>query len=193
MRTRARQKRLAAQDHGRHLARQGDPLHVTGCMLYWAEGSKRRNDVEFTNSDPDMLGAFVAFLCRCYEVPRDSVRLTLNVHLNNGLALSEIEEWWLSRLTLPRSALGSHTVNSYSRRSGQTRRTLPFGPPASWSTPPSCSRASTARFRSTPGLHGPSGSISDPGGDGVGPAIQRGPGKAIDRSDPADTLAARGA
>jgi len=58
-------------------------------MLYWAEGSKRRNDVEFTNSDPD----------------------------NGGL----------SRLALPRSALGSHTVNSYSRRSGQTRRTLPFG------------------------------------------------------------------
>ena len=102
-------------------------MHVTGCMLYWAEGSKRRNDVEFTNSDPDMLGTFVEFLCRCYEVPRDDVRLTLNVHLNNGLALSEIEEWWLGRLHLSRCALGSHTVNSYSRRSGQTRRTLPFG------------------------------------------------------------------
>jgi transposase-like protein len=127
MRTRARRKRLAAQDHGRHLARQGDPLHVTGCMLYWAEGSKRRNDVEFTNSDPDMLRTFVEFLSGCYEVPRDNVRLTLNVHLNNGLALSEIEEWWLARLNLSRCSLGSHTVNRYSRRSGQTRRTLPFG------------------------------------------------------------------
>lgn len=127
MRTRARRKRLAAQDHGRHLARQGDPLHVTGCMLYWAEGSKRRNDVEFANSDPDMLRTFVEFLSRCYEVPRDNVRLTLNVHLNNGLALSEIEEWWLARLNFSRCSLGSHTVNRYSRRSGQTRRTLPFG------------------------------------------------------------------
>jgi transposase-like protein len=53
MRSQARQRRLAAQDHGRQLAGQEEPLHVTGCMLYWAEGSKRRNDVEFTNSDPD--------------------------------------------------------------------------------------------------------------------------------------------
>ena len=33
-------------------------------MLYWAEGSKRRNCVEFTNSDPDMMRRFVKFLRR---------------------------------------------------------------------------------------------------------------------------------
>ena len=60
---------------------------MTGCMLYWAEGSKRRNDVEFTNSDPDMVRKFVEFLSRCYGVAPDDVRLTLNVHLDNGLRL----------------------------------------------------------------------------------------------------------
>src|SRR5689334_21671122 len=31
----ARERRLAAQEHGRALARGGDPLHQRGCMLYW--------------------------------------------------------------------------------------------------------------------------------------------------------------
>jgi transposase-like protein len=127
MRRRARQRRLAAQDHGRRLARQRVPLHITGCMLYWAEGSKRRNDVEFTNSDPDMIRTFVEFLSRCYAVTRDDLRLTLNVHLDNGLGLSEIEEWWLTRLGLSRRCLGSHTVGRYSRASARTRRSLPYG------------------------------------------------------------------
>jgi AcrR family transcriptional regulator len=127
MRARAREKRLAAQEHGRHLARQNNPLHLTGCTLYWAEGSKRRNDVEFTNSDPDMMRTFVAFLRRCYEVRPDHLRLTLNLHLNNGLRLSEIEAWWLARLNLSPRCLGSHTVNRYSRASAGRRRTLPYG------------------------------------------------------------------
>jgi transcriptional regulator with XRE-family HTH domain len=127
MRTRARQKRLAAQDHGRHLARQGSVLHASGCMLYWAEGSKRRNDVEFTNSDPDLMRTFVEFLTRCHGVRSEAMSLTVNVHLNNGLRLSEVEEWWLTRLHLPRSCLGSHTVNRSSRTSSQPRRRLPYG------------------------------------------------------------------
>jgi hypothetical protein len=127
MRSQARRRRLLAQDHGRQLARRKDPLHLAGCMLYWAEGSKKRNDVEFTNSDPDMTRTFVEFLGRCYGVAPDDLRLTLNVHLDNGLALSEVEEWWLARLGLPRSCLGTHTVNRYSRASTQTRRSLPYG------------------------------------------------------------------
>jgi hypothetical protein len=41
----ARWARLAAQEHGRAQAGQGDLLHLQGCMLFWAEGSRRRNSV----------------------------------------------------------------------------------------------------------------------------------------------------
>jgi transposase-like protein len=50
---RARTLRRNAQERGREQARQGDPLHLAGCMLYWAEGSRERNAVIFTNSDPE--------------------------------------------------------------------------------------------------------------------------------------------
>src|SRR3954469_1755577 len=56
-----REARLAAQERGRKLARAGDPLHCAGCMLFWAEGSKRRNHVTFTNADSEMVRYFLRF------------------------------------------------------------------------------------------------------------------------------------
>ena len=75
----ARSARLQAQAHGRALAALGDPLHRAGCMLYWAEGSKGRNKVTFTNSDPDMVRFFLAFLRQCYDVDDERVTLAVNV------------------------------------------------------------------------------------------------------------------
>ncbi|HRF94928.1 MAG TPA: helix-turn-helix domain-containing protein, partial [Aggregatilineales bacterium] len=35
------------QNEGRIKAREGNILHMTGCMLYWTEGAKRRNSIIF--------------------------------------------------------------------------------------------------------------------------------------------------
>lgn len=123
----ARRRRLAAQEHGRQMARQGNPLHLAGCMLYWAEGTKGRNRVQLTNSDPHMLVYFVKFLRECYEVPDDRIRFTVNCHLNNGLSIETIETAWLERLQLPPGCVRQHTLNSHSSASKMTRRTLPHG------------------------------------------------------------------
>jgi hypothetical protein len=123
----ARARRLAAQDHGRHLASAGDSLHQVGCMLYWAEGSKSRNQVMFANSDPDMVRLFLRFLCRCYAVRKKEVKVAVHVHLGNGLTVQEIESWWLAQLRLPRSSLHQSIVNRTSRASLRKRRTLIYG------------------------------------------------------------------
>jgi transcriptional regulator with XRE-family HTH domain len=123
----ARARRLAAQQHGRELAKLGDPLHQAGCMLYWAEGARSRNQVAFTNSDPDMVVRFLEFLRRCYDVTDNKIALRVNVHLGNGLALAEIERWWLDRLGVPASCLRRATVNRVSRASQRKRRTLIYG------------------------------------------------------------------
>jgi hypothetical protein len=59
---RCRERRAIDQEIGRAAARSGNPLHLAGCMLYWAEGAKRRNAIQFTNSDPHMVGFFRRFL-----------------------------------------------------------------------------------------------------------------------------------
>ena len=123
----ARMRRLDAQAEGRRLASMHDPLHAAACMLYWAEGARSRNQLEFTNSDPDMVDLFVHFLRRCYGVTNQRIALRINVHLGNGRTLDEIEKWWLRRLDLPRSSLRRSMVNRPSRASLRKRRTLVYG------------------------------------------------------------------
>jgi len=74
----SRAARMRAQDHGRRMAAHGTPLHRAGCMLYWAEGSKSKNKVTFTNADPEMVHLFLRFLRECYGVGDE--RLTLSVN-----------------------------------------------------------------------------------------------------------------
>jgi hypothetical protein len=119
--------RLEAQAHGREMARAPTRLHLAGCMLYWAEGSKDRNAAKLTNSDPDLLALFVRFLRECYRVSPQRILLTVNCHLNNGLSLEEIETWWLERLGLPQVSLRAATVNTASQASRWRRNVLVYG------------------------------------------------------------------
>lgn len=122
-----REQRLSAQHEGRVRAREPSPLHLAGCMLYWAEGSKQRNQVTFTNADADMVAFFLRFLRECYEVADRQVALSVNCHLDNGLTLDEIEAWWLARLNLPRECLRAAAVNRVSAASKRVRTPLLYG------------------------------------------------------------------
>ena len=119
--------RLEAQARGRELARRPTRLHLAGCMLYWAEGSKDRNTVRLTNSDPDLLALFVRFLRECYAISPERIALSVNCHLNNGLELAEIEAWWLERLGLPVTSLRKSSVNRTSSASRWRRNILVYG------------------------------------------------------------------
>jgi transcriptional regulator with XRE-family HTH domain len=59
---RRRAEREAFQKDGALRVREGDVSFIAGCMLYWAEGAKDRNQLQFANSDPNMVRFFVDFL-----------------------------------------------------------------------------------------------------------------------------------
>lgn len=123
-----RARRLAFQEEGRALARLCDPRHATGCMLYWAEGSKSRNAVQFVNSDPAMVRYFVQFLRTQFAVPDEAFRLDCNLFADHVERQREIEQFWLDTLGLPQSCLRKSTVNVYSKHSQKKRRNkLPYG------------------------------------------------------------------
>jgi hypothetical protein len=120
--------RLEYRREGRARAREQDPLHMAGCMLYWAEGSKSRNQVQFANSDLNMVRFFCDFLRTSLEVRREDMTLRLNVYTDNGLTLREIEDYWLEALGLPRAALRRHTLNRPpTSSSGKKADRLPYG------------------------------------------------------------------
>lgn len=124
---RARERREAWQLEGRADARAGDPLHRLGCMLFWAEGSKNRCNVHFTNADADMLRLFRRFITECFAVEPERLVFTCNCYLGNGLSLTEIEDFWLHELDLPRSSLRKPAVNRASSASQRKRNTLLYG------------------------------------------------------------------
>lgn len=82
-RDRSRQLRLAYQQSGRARAREGHPLHLAGCMLYWAEGAKGRNGVYFVNSDANMVALFMRFLRQEFEIEDSEVALRIHCHTDN--------------------------------------------------------------------------------------------------------------
>lgn len=125
---RNREKRQGYQDEGRTRSRSGDPLHLAGCMLYWAEGSKSRNAAKLANSDPDLLRLFCRFLTESLAVSPANITVRLNVYLNNGLAIEEVETYWLELLGLGRACLRKHSIDvKPTSSSGQRTNKLPYG------------------------------------------------------------------
>jgi transcriptional regulator with XRE-family HTH domain len=125
---RRRAERRGFQDHGRALARRGDLLHVTGCMLYWAEGWKDRNSLQFSNSDPEMVALFVEFLRSCLGVRDEHIRLACYLYADHVDRQREIERFWLDATGLPGSSLRRSIVNVYSKYSARKRMNmLPYG------------------------------------------------------------------
>lgn len=97
-------------------------------MLYWAEGTKGKNTAALCNSELPMVRLFKDFLVECLGVGDDRFTVSLNVYLNNGLSIDEIEAYWLDGLDLPRSCLRKHTVDhTPTSSSGRSKRKLRHG------------------------------------------------------------------
>lgn len=101
-RQKALSQRKAYQDAGRQRARESStPLHLAGCMLYWAEGAKtKKNAVHFVNSDPHMMVLFMRFLRDELQVSDDLFRLQIHCHTQDDAEIQRIEQYWLDLLRL---------------------------------------------------------------------------------------------
>jgi hypothetical protein len=123
-----RAKRRAYQEEGRAAARRCDALHAAGCMLYWAEGTKHRNTLGLSNSDPEVVRFFIGFLRAYFPAPDKKVRLQCNLFADHVERQYEIEQFWLDVLDLPTSCLTKSIVNTYSKYSQKKRMNkLPYG------------------------------------------------------------------
>jgi hypothetical protein len=105
--------RKTAQKQGREQAEKQDPLHAMGCMLYWAEGNKGRNEVRMSNSDPHVLMLFMRFLRQYFQLSDEKFSISCNFYECNGLDTKTIEEFWLNSLQLPRSCIRKHTIKTF--------------------------------------------------------------------------------
>ena len=123
----SRERRAVYQDEGRQKAREGDPLHLAGCMLYWGEGAKNRNALKISNSDSGMLVFFVRFLRESLGITNERMVLRIACYLGNGVCQQEIEQYWLQILGLPETCLRTTMVNLQPKSSQQKGRKLVYG------------------------------------------------------------------
>jgi hypothetical protein len=127
-RARCRQRRVAHQEEGRQRARLREPLHMAGCMLYWAEGTKSRNVLKIANSDPFLLRFFVRFLDECFDLSQDDFVVRVNCYTTPERPIDVVEKYWSTTLGLPPGAFRKPTVNHFpTPSSGKKHGKLPFG------------------------------------------------------------------
>ncbi len=100
-----REQRRRYQEAGRQKAREQRPLHLMGCMLYWAEGSKHKNSTYFVNADPHMMRLFGRFLREELDVTPDEMSIHVHCHTTDPDEIHRMETYWLELLDLPREAL----------------------------------------------------------------------------------------
>lgn len=104
----------------------GDPVHVAGVMLYWAEGSKKVNSVSFTNTDVAMQKQFKKFL-DYLGVPKEKIIFSTRVHNSSGNAThEECKKFWSKNLSIPEKSITVYDAND-SRGDSQSKSRYPFG------------------------------------------------------------------
>jgi len=124
----AHNRRLQWQLDGELMVATANNLFVAGCMLFWAEGTKNRNSVRFCNSDVEMMKFWIRFLLHSFKVSKDRISIKVQVHLENGLSIKQIEQFWIKSLSLPSSCLTKTTiVQNHPRSKGYRKNKLSYG------------------------------------------------------------------
>lgn len=76
-----------------------EKLKIAGLMLYWGEGAKKHQTVDFANSDPQMAKLFITFLRKIYRV--NEARLRCQLYCFPGHNIHALTAFWSNLLNVP--------------------------------------------------------------------------------------------
>lgn len=99
-----------------------DPLWLSGVILYWAEGSKTKNQLRMGNTDPRALRLFVSWVLAHID---QRAEFSIQLHLHEGNDEARAKEYW-------RHQTGLDSANFYKtfikpKGTGHRKNHLPFG------------------------------------------------------------------
>lgn len=103
------------REQGRVQASLNSADHAMGCALYWAEGSKDRNQFCFANSDAGMMRRMVAFLQKYFNVTGDDLKVRVSFYENGILDTQKVEEHWGKVIGLENIEWQKHLINPYNK------------------------------------------------------------------------------
>lgn len=101
-------------------------LKLLGTALYWAEGGKRGNRFEFTNSDPEIIKIIILFLNKVCLVEKSFIKIQLGLH--QGIDGHKAKNYWHRLTGIPLKNFYKITVNKNIASKGRRpKNRLPYG------------------------------------------------------------------
>lgn len=76
-------------------------LTLIATALYWAEGSKTSSRFIFVNSNPDMVCLMFRFLINVLKVPREDIRIGIQINQIHTYRINKVLKFWSKLLDLP--------------------------------------------------------------------------------------------
>lgn len=120
-------RRIESQRKGKARVKMQDVSFIAGCMLYWAEGSKKVNSAILTNMDVAMMRVFVSFMRTSFGIKNEEFRMTIRCYSKGEMSVEDIENFWMKSLELPESCLCRTEVDHDKRPSSGKVIKSPYG------------------------------------------------------------------
>lgn len=76
-------------------------LLIAGLALYWGEGSKKSQEVEFCNSDPKMIQFLLPWLQKCFNVQLVDIRCNVGINEIHTKREQIVKEYWSNVTGIP--------------------------------------------------------------------------------------------
>lgn len=73
-------------------------LLIAGIALYWGEGGKTNNRIEFCNSDPKMIKFFLSWLENCFRVKKEDIYCYIGINELHKEREAALKMYW-SKIT----------------------------------------------------------------------------------------------
>jgi len=74
-------------------------LFLIGLVLYWAEGNRKTESFQFTNSDPAAIKAMLRWLTKVCKIPKEEIRFRIFIH--KIYAHENCEKFWSKVARIP--------------------------------------------------------------------------------------------
>jgi len=74
---------------------------IAGLALYWGEGSKKTQEVEFCNSDPKMIKFLIDWLIHFFDIDKDRIKCKLGINEIHAAREQLVKEYWSNEVEIP--------------------------------------------------------------------------------------------
>jgi len=91
-------------------------LLIAGLALYWGEGSKKSQEVEFCNSDPKMIQFLLLWLKECFKIMPNEIKCCVGINQMHRKREKIVKDYWSEVSGIPISQFRKTSLKKVKNR-----------------------------------------------------------------------------